>query len=234
MKKLLLVLTLCIGIQQSTQAQILISLLLGDKLNSEKLEFGLNGGANFSQVLGMDSNDYLSTFYLGFYFRILMKGQWFFYTGVDVKANMGFDDLSPMDLADLGIAPQPADGEYKQVMKYFFIPALVRYRLKNKIYFELGPQIAFRRQSWVEYNDSDGDSDTRIKTYNSSDINKLDVGIAAGAGYSFRQRGGLTLGLKYYYGFVPVYKDINSSKHSALFFQFNVPIGVKGVEEDDL
>jgi len=32
------------------QSQVLIALLLGDKLNSGKIEFGLDGGLNYSSI----------------------------------------------------------------------------------------------------------------------------------------------------------------------------------------
>ncbi|MCD4788577.1 MAG: hypothetical protein K8R37_01155 [Bacteroidales bacterium] len=47
-KYLLIIAFLFVGI--SSQSQILISLILGDKLNSEGLEFGLEGGFNWSNV----------------------------------------------------------------------------------------------------------------------------------------------------------------------------------------
>ena len=44
MKKLLCLFIVLGLMSPKSDAQILISLLLGDKLNSEKLEFGLKGG----------------------------------------------------------------------------------------------------------------------------------------------------------------------------------------------
>jgi hypothetical protein len=39
-----------ISFTQKANSQVLISLLLGDKLNSEKLKFGLDGGVNFATI----------------------------------------------------------------------------------------------------------------------------------------------------------------------------------------
>jgi hypothetical protein len=52
MKKLLLVATLLYI--QSVNSQVLISLIFGDKLNSPKVEFGLEGGANFSTITNLE------------------------------------------------------------------------------------------------------------------------------------------------------------------------------------
>lgn len=39
-----------LAIAASANSQVLISLLLGDKLNSEKLKFGMEGGMNLSTI----------------------------------------------------------------------------------------------------------------------------------------------------------------------------------------
>ena len=97
MKKYLLILSfLLIGI--SSQSQVLITLLLGDKLNSDGIEFGLEGGINRAQITGMESKNFARKWNLGFYFDIRLKEQWFLYTGVLVKANMGLDKITDDDL----------------------------------------------------------------------------------------------------------------------------------------
>jgi hypothetical protein len=52
---------------------VLISLLLGDKLNSGKLKFGLDGGVNFSSISNINPSKIHTGFHLGFYFDILLK-----------------------------------------------------------------------------------------------------------------------------------------------------------------
>lgn len=50
MKKNILVSFLILMLCHQSNGQVLISLLLGDKLNSGKLEFGLDGGVNWSNI----------------------------------------------------------------------------------------------------------------------------------------------------------------------------------------
>ena len=108
-------------------SQILLSILFGDKLNSDGLEFGLEGGFNFSDISELDANKRLSSFNLGFYFDFRLKNQWNIYTGVLVKAKMGDDRLSIDDLNFLGIAPYDEYGDYSQKINYFIVPALLKY-----------------------------------------------------------------------------------------------------------
>ena len=55
------------------KGQVLISVLLGDELNSPKIEFGLVGGFNQSTFRDIPEADGLNNFNLGFYFHINMK-----------------------------------------------------------------------------------------------------------------------------------------------------------------
>ena len=40
------------------QSQVLISLLLGEKLNTGAIEFGLEGGINWTQISGLETKLY--------------------------------------------------------------------------------------------------------------------------------------------------------------------------------
>ena len=130
MRKYFIVLGLLL-IGFNAQSQVLISLLLGDKLNSEGLEFGLEGGLNLSKVSGLDANKSLSAFNLGFYFDIRLKNQWYLNTGVLVKSKLGIDQLSATDLNFLQTDVYEQEGDYSQVINYFLVPALAKYKFKT-------------------------------------------------------------------------------------------------------
>ena len=144
MWRFLTVLVFLVSFGSTAHSQVLISLLLGDKLNSDKIEFGLDGGLNWSQIGNLDSNSSYRTFNLGFYFDILLddKNKWSFYTGVLVKSQLGADKLSEQDLEFLEITPDPEfnEGTYSQRLNYFLVPALMRYNFPNRLYLEGGPQ----------------------------------------------------------------------------------------------
>ncbi len=227
-KYLLLFLMLTIGF--TAQSQILITLLLGDKLNAPGLEFGLEGGINWTTISGLESKEYASKWNLGFYFDIRIKNQWSLYTGVLVKSNMGIDNLTDNDLTNFGVTKfvyheQEIEGVYSHKMNTFLVPALVRYRFKNHIYTELGPQFGLAYKSWVEFESDIEGHDVTVKNYNKESINKIDAGIMAGVGYTLFKGTGWTIGAKYYYGFVDVYKNIAGTKNSSFFLKLNIPIG---------
>ena len=230
MKKFILIISLFF-ISITSQSQVLITLLLGDKLNSDGLEFGLVGGGNWSTISGFETKKSLSTFNLGFYFDIRIKNQWSLYTGVLVKSNLGVNDFTLNDLSVLdadiykNIDSIDVVGTYSQHMNYFLVPILLRYKFKNHIYIEGGTQLGLMYKSWVEFNaDIDG-RDGILKEYNREDLNKIDAGAMIGIGYKLMKGTGWTMGVKYYYGFVDVYKHISNTKNSSLFLELCIPIG---------
>ncbi len=232
MKKYLLIIAFLI-VSVESQSQVLISLLLGDKLNSEGLEFGLEGGINWTKISGMETNTYARKWNLGFYFDIRIKNQWSFYTGVLVKANMGVDKLTDNDLEFLGATiykdfddpTKRAVGDYSQKMNSFLVPALIKYKFKNNIYFEGGPQFALMYKAWVEFESDIEGKDAIIKEHNKEKINRLDAGLMGGMGYKFKKGPGWTIGAKYYYGLINVYKEGPSTQNSSFFLKLNIPIG---------
>ena len=230
MKKYLLI-AIFLFAGAAAQSQILITLLLGDKLNSDDLEFGLEGGINWTQISGLETKNFARKWNLGFYFDIRLKNQWFLYTGVLVKSNMGVDKLSNSDMNLIqatiyeSLDEQKLEGDYCQKMNYFLVPALAKYKFKNNMYVEVGPQFGLMYKSWVEFESDIEGRDAIIKENNKDKINKLDAGIMVGLGYTLFKGTGWTFGAKYYYGFVDVYKDISGTKNSSIFLKLNIPVG---------
>jgi hypothetical protein len=215
----------------TTNSQILISLLLGDKLNSDKLEFGLEGGFNWSTISGLESNSMLRNFNLGFYFDMKVQNQWAFYTGVLVKSNVGVDKLTANDLELLKAETWEEEGDYKQVINQFMVPALMKYNFKNHIYLEAGPQFGLRFKGFIEYNSNFDDIEGRIRQNNKDMLQKIDVGMVGGLGYKLLKGEGWTIGAKYYYGFVDAFKDIQGTKTGSIYLKVNIPIGAGKKEQ---
>lgn len=217
-------------ISVNASSQVLISLLLGDKLNSDDVDFGLEGGANFSHISKLETKKYLPDWNLGFYFAIRLKNNWFLSTGVLVKARLGAAKLTDNDLMILGVPKLDSlgavEGDYNQKINYFNVPIMMRYKLDNGFYVEGGVQPSLRYKAWVEYVEKEKNvKEVLIKHYNKHAINPIDMGVIGGIGYRFKKRTGWTLGFKYYYGFTNVYKAIKGSKNSSFYLKANVPIG---------
>jgi len=231
MKKRLLI-VFFLFLSYGIQSQVLIALLLGDKLNTGNIEFGLDGGFSYASLSNMDSNDKLSEFYLGFYFDIKIKEQWYLNTGLLAKSTLGLDDLSMDDLEFLNTTiyldqnDNILEGDYSQKMSYFLVPVLAKYKFKSNIYAEAGLQFGWMYKSWIQFDSNIDGNSARINERNKDIINWFDMGVTAGAGYRLLNGYGWTLGVRYYYGFMDVYKDRSGTKNSSLFLKLNIPFGI--------
>lgn len=229
-KTFLLIVFLLISV--SMQSQVLIALLLGETLNTGKIEFGLDGGWNFANMSNMDSNSWYRKWNLGFYFDIKIKDQWYLNTGVLVKAEHGLDNLTETDLENLGayIYTNPdgsdVEGAYSQSISYFVVPALAKYRFDNHMYVEIGPQFALMHDAYIGFESDIDGIEAKAQEDNKDMIQRIDVGASVGTGYRLLKGLGWTLGVRYYYGFVDVYKDMPGQKNSALYLKVMVPIGL--------
>lgn len=218
----------------SMQSQVLIALLLGKSLNTGKIEFGLDGGVNYATLGGMESNSYYRKWNLGFFFDIKMKEQWYLNTGVLVKSELGLDNLTESDLEFLGATIHDEEGEYSQSISYFLVPALARYKFDNHMYAEFGPQFGLAYKAHIKFHSKIDDIEINASEENRDMINRFDMGLAAGAGYRLLKGLGWTIGLRYYYGFLDVYKDRSGTNNSSLFLKLNVPIGLSEAKKGEI
>ncbi|WP_347839234.1 porin family protein [uncultured Draconibacterium sp.] len=213
------------------KSQVLISLLLGDKLNSPNIEFGLEGGLNFTNVHGFDNGSSLGNFNLGFYFDVRMKNKLFLYTGVQGISGLGMADLSAKDLEFLEAEIYEVEGSYDQRIAAFMVPVLANYKFDNHFYLEAGPQVGLIYKGWVEFTSDKNNKDWKIKEYNHKQLNRFNGGLAFGAGYKLLKGEGWTIGVRYYQGLTDVFKHKSGSIHHSLHFKVNIPIGVAKTAE---
>lgn len=223
----LLVFTFHIG-----QSQILISLIFGDKLNSDKMEFGLDIGGNYSTMSGFTSGHPLPAFNLGFYFDFKIKEQWYINTGVLVKSNVGLDFLREEDVAFLDPTTNFIDsGTYSQKIAYFHVPAAIKYRFKNHIYVRLGPQFALRSRAALRFFGEKDNKTVELRTDNRDLFHRLEVSAIAGIGYKLKKGEGMNIGVKYMFGLTNTLRDeVRTSKNNSFYFYVGLPIG-KGKAE---
>jgi hypothetical protein len=211
-----------------TQGQVLISLLLGDKLNSGKIEFGLDGGINFMSLPGVKGSSSASGFNLGFYFDIKTKSKYLVHTGVIVKSPMGAEGITPYDLNNPDLNNAFAGGEVKRKLRYFNVPFMMKRPFNNNFYVEGGIMLGLMSKSFDEFNQSvNKTEDLTYKLYNRDNYHPLDAGLIAGIGYRLMGGNGMNLGMRYYYGMVDITIDDSGDNvyNRSLYLTVGVPIG---------
>lgn len=212
----------------NTEAQVLISLLLGDKLNTGKIEFGLDGGANFATLRGLDDSNSSSLFNIGFYFDIKMKNDWKFHTGVIVKSTMGAAGLNTYPLNNPDLDNAFVNGEVKRSLQYFNVPFMMKHDVYKHLYAEGGIQLGLLYKAYDEfYNDVKENKDLEYKISIRDNYHPLDAGLIAGIGYRLMGGNGMNLGLRYYYGLVDIeVSDANKNVYNqSLYLTVGIPIG---------
>ena len=214
-------------------AQVLISLILGDDLNSDKIEFGLIGGDNISFINTIPDAEMLNHFNLGFYFHINLKNNSYLSTGVLVKSSVGASGMPTYPIGDPEFDDVFNNGELTKKISYFYVPIMYHQRFNNRWYIEGGFQPGLRNKAYeiFEVDDEYGGELTYKKDARDNYI-RLDFGLVGGVGYKFKKEIKSTaVGINYYQGLVDVSKVDNLVvKNSSVYFYVKIPIGAGKAE----
>lgn len=211
------------------KSQVIISLLLGDKLNSGQIEFGLDGGLNLADINGLGEAKMTSRFNIGFYFDFKLKNPyWMFHTGVIVKSTMGAEGLPVYSLNDTSLDTVFKDGKVERKINYFHVPLMMKYKLSKMFYAEGGVMLGLRSKAVDLFTQSINHSDDLTYEKQISDqFHRIDAGVIAGIGYRLMGGNGINLGIRYYLGLINM--NIDNSKpaqyNQSLYFAVGIPIG---------
>jgi len=218
-----------LSLVSTAKTQVLISVLLGDKLNSGKIEFGLEGGANWATVKNLDGAKSLTAFNLGFYFDFKLKHpSWMLNTGVIVKSTMGADELPVYSLGNTDLDNAFSGGKVSRKINYFNVPIMMKYSFKNHIYLKAGTQLGLRYKAFDEFKNSLNEEDDLNYKLNIKDqFHPLDAGLAFGAGYRLMKGNGMNIGVQYYLGLIDIRVDDSSPNqfNRVFYLTAGIPIG---------
>ncbi len=233
MKKLIIITSLTL-LGNVAYTQVLISLVFGDKLNTGKIEFGLDGGWTMSTLSGVPGAKGRPGFDLGFYFDIKTKNPaWMVSTGVVVKGPMGAKGLPVYSLNDPALDSAFKGGSVTTKLGYFYVPITMKYTFKNHFYLKGGIQLGLINKMQDEFvNNVQEDEDLTYQLKRKGDFHPLDAGLTAGIGYRLMKGYGMNIGVNYYYGLVDaVIDDVTPKQYNrALYVNVGIPIG-KGKAE---
>jgi len=212
----------------TAKSQVLISLLLGDKLNTGKIEFGLDGGVNWLTMSNTPKAKHLFDWNLGFYFDFKMKNpHLFIHTGVLVKSKMGTRGLDPYSLGNDTLDDAFTGGTVERKLNYFNVPVMLRYRFDSYFHLEGGVQLGLRYTGYdVFYNEINDKDDLRYMNDVADNYTRIDAGVLAGVGHRFHKGEGMILSLRFYHGFVDADRVLDGNQYySAIYGTGAIPIG---------
>src|SRR6267154_2361818 len=163
------------------KGQVLISLVLGDKLNSGKIEFGLEGGANIMSLGGLLQAKSTTGFNLGFYFDIKVKeSPWMVHTGVIVKSSMGASGLAVYSLNDPDLDKLFATGSVDRNFRYFNVPLTAKYNFNNHLSLDGGIMLGLLYKAFDHFSADVNGSKLTYQLDILDQYHRLDAGATAG------------------------------------------------------
>lgn len=220
---------------QNVKSQVLISLLLGDNLNTGKIEFGLDGGLNLSSLSNSVSEQPVPGFHLGFYFDIRMTDRMKLHTGVIVKSPLGTENIPKYSTSVPSLDSMFAYGKLNRHLRYFNTPILLKYYVSPRIYAEGGIQLGLLFKAFDKFNYETDETNLEYTVENRSQYHPLDGGFVVGAGWRILSGYGMNLGVRYYYGIIDILIDDSGGKvcNRSLYFALGIPIGVAKAREKE-
>jgi len=229
MKRALLLLIAFLMVSTISKSQILISLVFGDKLNSDKIEYGIDGGFNWSNISNLENSALNGGLHLGFYFDIKMNENLFLHTGLILNSPMGTTKLDSYTVGDPHLDSVLATASVTRELRYFNVPIFLKYRFLDQFYVEAGPQLGLLTKAYDNFSvDITDKSDVAFKNNVTDQYKRIDAGITVGLGYRLYKGHGVNLGVRYYFGMVDILKDNQGSKqlNSSFYICAGIPIGV--------
>ncbi len=220
----------CLTGSSKLHSQVIISLLFGEELNSDKVRFGLDGGLNYSGLTGTEGSKFLENFNLGLYFDIQLKenSNWYVHTGAMLKSDLGARGLEVYSLDDPGLDSVFTGGSIERTLKYIHIPGLMRYKFTSHLFIEAGPMLGILTKATDEfYNDVKRDEDLSFDNKVTDRYKWFDAGIEAGIGYHLLKGTGVNFGIRYYQGLMDVIKDNSSdpARNQSVYLFVSIPVG---------
>ena len=225
-KKLFLL--ICLGLfSVAARSQVIISLLFGDKLNSEKLSFGLLIGNSWNDLTGYKKSDLISNFNLGLYLNLKMGDKFSLQFDAMAKYKLGAKGMPVYSLHDEALDSLFAAGNVERGIKYLSLITTAQYRVFNYVNLELGPQISLRTKAMDIFSVQRAGGDLKFEKNISDQATRFDIGVIAGLSYQI-QGNGVKIGVRYYWGLIDIFpSDPGVNENRSIQISGYVPVGRK-------
>jgi hypothetical protein len=236
MKNILVVLLFTLALPFAAKGQILITLLFGDKLNSDGVEFGLSLGENFSNLSGVEESGTASSFNLGMFFNIKLKENIWFHPEILLKSSYGADGILPYSVGNSDLDNIQSQSVVERRLEYINIPLLMKYRTDGGFGIEAGPQLSILRKGKDTFKSTiNQDDDLKFDNDIKDGLSSMDFGVAFGISQKLQKRKGITLNLRYYYGLTDLLKDNvgEAVKNTGLLLSAHIMIGKTDTPVED-
>ncbi|MBD0833594.1 porin family protein [Aestuariibaculum sediminum] len=215
-------------VSHQAQSQILLGLIFGDDLNSEKLIFGVHLNYSWNDISNLDESGSLNSFNLGLNFNYKLSDKFRAQTEMLAKYTRGAGDIPVYSLGDEALDDLYSGGKVSREIKYLSIPISIQYLTNIGVYVEAGPQVSMRIKATDVFEVSTAEGDLELKRNIKNMVNTWNFGWQVGIGYYIAPLKTTSVGVRYYGGFSDVIKGEGNQNHQQWAVYANIPLGRKG------
>ena len=188
-------------------SQVLVGLLAGGPLSSEKFNIGFDIGVNFSTLTGMgDASRYNGPLF-GLFADWRFSERFHFTGGLIPLSYRGANQLPPVPLGDAALDSLTSGGTMARSMATIDVPLILKFALRKDTGPRLGvgPQFSFVLGASDRY---EAQSPAGKAVVLEEDIGDQLTNIDAGFAVDFEWRWPiLAIGVRYYYGLTDLVRD---------------------------
>jgi hypothetical protein len=210
------------------RSQVLISLLFGDKLNSDKLIFGIHADYSWNKITNIEPQDALGKLNLSLFFNVRINDHWRAQIEALAKHTRGGKGMSIYPITDPALYDQfaNAEGTVERKISYVGLMTAIEYVIDNTWYLEAGPQLTIRTKAKDIFSAKTHDGELELTRDIRDEIARWEFSLLTGFGYKFGKGSGMAIGLRYNWGISDVQINTEGSQQNRGFYIVsNIPIG---------
>lgn len=210
-------------------SQVLIALLFGDKLNSDRFQLGIQLAGNFQNVTGWEGTGNRFSIGFGIYGELKLTEKFSVQPELLFKDPRGAGGVPGSEFDDENLDPLLADASATMKLAYVSIPVLLKYHLSPQFSIGVGPQIGILSSAKNVYSATVYETgDLSFKEDLSSFLNDIDMALAFNLEYKLMKwKRPVRIGLRYYLGLADIVKDNPGRpvRNSVIQINLGIPVG---------
>jgi hypothetical protein len=224
--KRIVVAIILLTVTVTVKSQVIISILFGDKLNTDKITFGLMLGNCWNSMSGYATASAQSNFNLGLFLNVKLKQRFVLQFDALAKFKTGAKGMPVYTLGDPVLDSMFYNGSVQRAISCVGLVTTIQYRCWKNVNLELGPQVLLRLKAQDTFIGSHEGGDLKFEKDIADAATHFDLGVVGGVSWQFSKGTGVKIGMRYYEGLIDVFQS-EPGKNATRAVQLNVyvPVG---------
>jgi hypothetical protein len=209
-------------------SQVLIALLFGDKLSSDKFQLGIALAGNWQNLTGYEDTSGRFSVGFGIYGALKLSDKFTLQPELLFKDPRGAKGVPLTAFGNPDLDPLLENSTVTAKLAYVSLPVLLKYNLTPHFSVGFGPQFGYLSSAKNEYvAQVYAEEDLVFKDDIKDTLNAFDMALAFNLEYKLMKVRGIQIGLRYYLGLTDIVKDNSgdSVKNSVIQINVGIPVG---------